>query len=74
MAPMGAMTAMPCNVEWNFGVKWAITKSCSLRVIPGKSLAHTELLSAKNPGSRAAKLNFFIKLVSVVDENGPLKN
>ncbi|GAA6584240.1 hypothetical protein nublan010_51270 [Klebsiella pneumoniae] len=59
----------------------AITKSCSLRVIPGKSLApvdeslaHTELLSAKNPGSRAAKLNFFIKLVSVVDENGPLKN
>lgn len=59
----------------------AITKSCSLRVIPAKSLApvdeslaHTELLSAKNPGSRAAKLNFFIKLVSVVDENGLLRN
>lgn len=49
--------------------------------MPGKSLApveeslaHTELLSAKNPGSRAAKLNFFIKLVSVVDENGLLMN
>ena len=47
----------------------AITKSCSLRVIPGKSLApvdeslaHTELLSAKNPGSRAAKLKFFHKI------------
>lgn len=59
----------------------AITKSCSLRVIPGKSLAsveeslaHTELLSAKNPGSKAAKLNFFIKLVLVVDENGLLMN
>jgi hypothetical protein len=59
----------------------AMTKSCSLRVMPGKSLApveeslaHTELLSAKNPGSRAARLNLFIKLVSVVDENGLLMN
>ncbi|GAA6588158.1 hypothetical protein NUBL13784_41740 [Klebsiella pneumoniae] len=62
-------------------LRGAITKSCSFRVIPGKSfapvdesLAHTELLSAKNPGSRAAKLNFFIKLVSVVEENGLLTN
>jgi len=62
-------------------LRGAITKSCSLRVIPGKSLApveeslaHTELLSAKNPGSREAKLNFFIELVSEVDENGLLTN
>lgn len=59
----------------------AITKSCSFRVMPGKSLApvdeslaQTELLRAKKPESRAAKLNFFILLVSEVDENGLLMN
>lgn len=33
-----------------------------------ESLAHTELFRAKNPGSNAAKLNFFIVLVSDLDE------
>lgn len=32
------------------------------------SFAHTELFKAKSPGSNAAKLNFFIVLVSELDE------
>lgn len=58
-----------------------IIKLCLLRVISGKLFVlvdelfvYIELLSVKNFGSRVVKLNFFIKLVLVVDENGLLRN